>query len=444
MSCCFMLCRVRFCDRLRLRRMTSTNPPSSCVSEASRRISLTAIWSLLAIGMDQGAQSKAKLCAPYVLIPPRDQLLCQNGGLVIIGDRHGALTLGAANLGWRGIRTHQDPLLGQRALDRNAKRLGFTDAYTSHALDESLLTGARVVLLQLPRGLDALDEIAWAIARWAAPDVRVYAGGRVKHMTLAQNEVLARYFGEVTAGLAHRKSRVITASVPTTDLGPSPWPKWGRDPELPFALAAHGATFGGPKLDHGTRLLLNTFADSTALPPLHSASSEHKWLSQSAGDDHLRSLDDEESAPTGPRRIVDLGCGNGSLAVWAALRWPEARVLATDQSAAAVAATRATAEAAGVLARIEVHRADATEAVPDGWAELMMLNPPFHSGSTVHAGVAHRLIRSCARALAPGGELRLVFNSHLRYRPLVEREIGPTRQLARDKTFTVLAARSDR
>jgi 16S rRNA (guanine1207-N2)-methyltransferase len=93
-----------------------------------------------------------------------------------------------------------------------------------------------------------------------------------------------------------------------------------------------------------------------------------------------------------------------------------------------------------VADRIEIHRADALEAVPDGWAELILLNPPFHSGAAVHAGVAHRLIRACRRALAPGGELRIVFNSHLQYRPLVEREIGPSRQIARDRTFTVLSA----
>src|SRR5690606_28288619 len=43
------------------------------------------------------------------------------GDVVVIGDRHGALTLGAAAVsGVRGIRTHQDPLLGERALARNA------------------------------------------------------------------------------------------------------------------------------------------------------------------------------------------------------------------------------------------------------------------------------------------------------------------------------------
>lgn len=331
-----------------------------------------------------------------------------DGELVVIGDRHGALTLGAASLGARRIRVHQDPLLAERALTANAERLGLAGMHSSHPLDESLLRDARLVLLQLPRGLDALDEIAWSIARWAHPEVRVVAGGRVKHMTRAQNEVLGRSFGEVSAGLGWRKARVLRASA-RRDIGPAPFPQWGSDAALAFRVAAFGATFGGATLDHGSRLLL----EGLGVP---------------------------ERPGVKPARIVDLGCGNGVLAVSAALRWPDAEVIATDQSAAAVAAARLTAAEAGVADRVAIHRADALEAVPDGWADLILLNPPFHTGATVHAGVAHRLIRACRRALAPGGELRLVFNSHLRYRPLVEREIGPVREVARDRTFTVLSA----
>ncbi len=331
------------------------------------------------------------------------------GELAVIGDRHGALTLGAATaLGATAIRTHQDPLLGELALQQNAEREGLTGSFTSHALGPELLDGARTVLLQLPRGLDALTEIAEAIARWARPEVRVYAGGRVKHMTRGMNDVLGRSFADVSAGLGWRKSRLLFASGPRREAGAhQSFPRWGSDPAIDFDLAAFGATFGGPVLDRGSRLLLGTLA----------------------------------SAPSTAERVVDLGCGNGVLAVSAARALPRARVIATDQSTAAVEATRLTSEAAGVADRVEVHREDATDAVSDEWADLILLNPPFHTGATVHAGVAHRLIRACARALAPGGELRLVFNSHLRYRSLVEQEIGPTRQLARDATFTVLSAR---
>ncbi|WP_341873834.1 hypothetical protein [Leucobacter coleopterorum] len=168
----------------------------------------------------------------------------KNSELVVIGDRHGALTLGAASLfGASGIRTHQDPLLGERALARNAERLGLADRYTNHQLDEGLLEGARVVLIQLPRGLDALDEIAQAIATHAAPDVHVFAGGRVKHMTRAMNEVLGRSFTDVKAGLGRRKARVLTASGPRA-VEAVHFPRWAGDPDLVFELAAFGATFG--------------------------------------------------------------------------------------------------------------------------------------------------------------------------------------------------------
>ncbi|MET0784457.1 MAG: SAM-dependent methyltransferase, partial [Leifsonia flava] len=135
--------------------------------------------------------------------------------VVVIGDDYGALTLGAAALyEVTGIRTHQDDLSGELALANNAAATDLADVYTSHALDEKLLSGASIVLLRLPRGLDALDEIAEAIARFAAPDVRVVAGGRLKHMTPAQNEVLLRHFGRVDVSLARQKSRVLLATEP--------------------------------------------------------------------------------------------------------------------------------------------------------------------------------------------------------------------------------------
>lgn len=74
------------------------------------------------------------------------------GTVVVIGDHYGALTAGVALVhGIAAVRVHQDPLTGELALANNARELGFSDAFTSHGLDEELLSGARVVLMQLPR-----------------------------------------------------------------------------------------------------------------------------------------------------------------------------------------------------------------------------------------------------------------------------------------------------
>jgi 16S rRNA (guanine1207-N2)-methyltransferase len=51
------------------------------------------------------------------------------------------------------------------------------------------------------------------------------------------------------------------------------------------------------------------------------------------------------------------------------------------------------------------------------------------------------MFADAARVLAPGGELWTVWNSHLGYRPALERVVGPTRQIARNTKFTVTASR---
>src|SRR4051812_42375475 len=107
------------------------------------------------------------------------------GTVVVIGDSYGAITLAASALyDASGIRTHQDALSGELALAANAHEAGLADRYRSLDLTPELLRGARIVLLRLPRSLDALDEIAELIAAYADPEVHVVAGGMVKHMTV--------------------------------------------------------------------------------------------------------------------------------------------------------------------------------------------------------------------------------------------------------------------
>ena len=329
------------------------------------------------------------------------------GEVVAIEDRYGALTLGAAYFGGaRGIRVHQDMLSGELALARNAADVGLTGVFRSLGLTAELLAGARVVLLQLPRSLSALDEIAGAIARWAAADVTVIAGGRIKHMAPAMNGVFARHFTRLDVSPARQKSRVLVANGPIRPLsaGTDPdWPHSQRHADLAITVRAHGAAFAGTTVDIGTRYLLEFLG---RMKP-------------------------------GARTAIDLGCGTGVLAAGLALRRPDLTVIASDQSAAAVASAGATMVANGVADRVTVIRDDALASRPDASAELILLNPPFHIGSSVHAGIALKLFHDAARVLAPGGELWTVWNTHLGYRPALTRIVGPTHQVGRNPKFTV-------
>jgi 16S rRNA (guanine1207-N2)-methyltransferase len=326
--------------------------------------------------------------------------------VVVLEDRYGALALGAAALGARGIRVHQDARSGELALALNAADAGLSGTYRSLELGEELLSHARVVLLQLPRSLTALDELAAAISRFASPDVVVFAGGRIKHMTMAMNEVFRRYFGEVSVSPARQKSRVLTANAPLEpgqSTSGSAWPRSVQHADLGLTVSAHGAAFAGTTIDIGTRFLLE-FLD--------------------------RMKPDAQVA-------IDLGCGTGVLAAALARRRPQLRVTATDQSAAAVASARATMAANAIADRVTVVRDDALSNQPDASAELILLNPPFHIGSSVHAGIALKLFEDAARVLRPGGELWTVWNTHLGYRPALTRLVGPTHQVGRNAKFTV-------
>ncbi|CAN5160118.1 methyltransferase [soil metagenome] len=315
------------------------------------------------------------------------------GEVVVVNDGYGALTLGS---GARDARVFQDSVVGERALAANARGA----AYRSLPLGEELLSGARVVLMQLPRSLDELDELAAYVAAFAAPNVTVFAGGRIKHMTTGMNDVLLRHFGRLDISHARQKSRVLVAAQPIRGDLPEPRSQWHAD--LGIAVVATGAAFAGTKIDIGTRALL------AALP---------------------------EAAP-GASTAVDLGCGTGVVAAVLAKARPRVAVLASDASAGAVASARLTAQANG-LANVTVTRDDALSEQPDASADLVLLNPPFHLGGTVHTGAASKLFAAAARVLRPGGELWTVYNSPLDYRAELSRVVGPTSEFSRNRKFTV-------
>lgn len=331
-----------------------------------------------------------------------------DGQVVVVNDQYGALTLGAAaEYDLTGIRVHQDLLTGEQALANNAALTGLAERYRSLPLDAQLFAGARVVLVQAPKSIDALREIAELVARHAGDDVTVYVGGRVKHLTRAVNDVLAESFEQVRASLAAQKSRLIIGSAKLPVTAEPSFPRRRLDPETGLWVCTFGMAFAGLKLDLGTRRLLLQL----------------------------------DRLPADPGTAVDLGCGTGILAASMARARPALSVIATDQSAAAVASAAETMRANGLQDRVSTLRDDAMSTLADGSVDVILCNPPFHLGNSVHTGAALKMFRAAGRVLRPGGQLWTVFNSHLAHQPALERYVGATRVADRDPKFTVTVSR---
>lgn len=357
------------------------------------------------------------------------------GDVLVVADSTGALTAAALELlgphdgarvrSWSTSRTEVAALAERFAPQVADGRLVLpttdpTDPTGPGALEEVAAAEVRLVLARLPKALAGLEDLARRLAAAAArtgrEDLTLVAGGRVKHMTRSQNEVLAGSFTAVRASRGLGKSRALIASGPRPD-APAPEPVRGtttlraRGQDARIALHAVGGVFGGARPDAGSLLLLGALDDALV-----------------AG----------EVAATA---AVDLGCGNGLLTAYLAAALPEARVLGSDDDADAVASTRSGLEASGLDRedlRLTWDASLSQEAT--GSADLVLLNPPFHDGTAIDATLVQDLLDAVARVLRPGGQLWFVHNSHLRYRPELEARFTAVEQRARDRRFTVLRA----
>jgi 16S rRNA (guanine1207-N2)-methyltransferase len=327
-----------------------------------------------------------------------------SGPVVVIDDDSGALIRGLARMGipTPSLRRYNDSLVAEREVDGELYRLRIA-LPAAAALDPELFADAQLVALRLPKSLAALDEIVAAVAATAAPDVLLLAGGRTRHMTRSMNDVLGRWFTSVSASLGQQKCRVLVAETPHTEQPAVPAAAVEHHEDLGLTLHAYGGTFAGASVDHGSRLLVGQFG----------------------------------AVPAGVRDAVDLGCGNGLLAAALAQARPDVRVTAIDESRAAVRSTSATMAANGLDDRVKVVLGDGLESVPNRSVDLVVSNPPFHRGTAKDTAVAYAMIEGAARTLRPGGELWMVYNSHLPYLRALRRVVGRTTVLVQNPRYTV-------
>ena len=83
-------------------------------------------------------------------------------------------------------------------------------------------------------------------------------------------------------------------------------------------------------------------------------------------------------------RVLDLCTGNGSLAVLAAMAWPEVVVTGADISPDALAVARINVDKHGLQDRIQLQISDGLAALPGPW-DLILCNPPYVNAASMAA-----------------------------------------------------------
>ncbi|NJM05361.1 methyltransferase [Candidatus Gracilibacteria bacterium] len=279
------------------------------------------------------------------------------------------------------------------------------------------------VLIQVPQSRVLLRRWLLEAQRMLVPGGRLYLAGPRDGGAQAAIDDAQALFGQA-AVIGYRKGwRVAEALAPlSTSSGE---PAAAQAPMLPAWVEAPGIAPGSwIELDLTTpfgRLQL------VSLPGIFAA---HKL---DAGTALL--LEQLYIAPN--TRVLDIGCGYGILGI-AALRAGAVHADLVDVDLHAVTAATENVRRMDLAADVLV--SDGLQAVADRRYDLVVSNPPFHTGKTIDERMAHAFIAESRKVLNTDGRLLLVANRFLPYQRVLAAHFSQIERIAETSAYHVLAA----
>ncbi len=130
-----------------------------------------------------------------------------------------------------------------------------------------------------------------------------------------------------------------------------------------------------------------------------------------------------DTIPYDQAKILDIGCGAGVIGAFYKKLAPKSDVTMSDSSILAIRASEETLKKNKLEAKVVL--SDAFAGI-EGTFDLILCNPPFHSGIQTDYSFIEKFARGAKKRLNPGGEVYVVANSFLAYQPALEKNIGPT------------------
>lgn len=315
--------------------------------------------------------------------------------ILILNDQFGALSTQLKDF---DITVYTDSFVSSRAIQINSQE------EIQPLFDMSKLSGHYdFVLMRVPKNLSFFADQLSRLTAYLHPNSQVFSGFMVKYFTPAIYENLDTLIGQIQAGKARKKARVVRTQFERVRVN-SIYPTECRIDGFDLPFIHHSNLFSREKLDIGTRFLL-------------------------------------ENMPQGEfSSILDLGCANGVLGIKAKLLNPNAILTFSDDSAMAIMSARENYSRYFPARDSEaffVHT-NCFEESSKHCFDLVLCNPPFHQGTVIGDHIALQMFKDAKSALKAGGLLRVIGNSHLGYKSILKRIFGNSRLVSSNKKFMIL------
>lgn len=318
----------------------------------------------------------------------------QGKRILIINDQFGALSVGLKD---QDITTLTDSFVSAEGIKLNSQ------GSIRPIHDLSALSGLYdFVLIQLPKNLSYFEDLLCHLTHHLHPASKLVCGAMVKHLAPSSFDLLNKYIGETSTGLAQKKARLIFATFQKSKVE-SPYPLKVRLDGLEKEFVNFSNLFSREKLDVGTRFLL-------------------------------------EHMPRGEfGKILDLGCANGVVGIKAKMLCPNSHIIFSDESAMALMSARVN-YANHFPDEATYQWTNCYENGEPNSLDLVLCNPPFHQSNTVGDFIAWQMFTDSLRALKPGGFIRVIGNSHLGYQVKLKKLFGNSKIVATNTKFMIIDA----
>lgn len=328
----------------------------------------------------------------------------ENLSITILNDSFGALTCSLAKY---KIECVSDSYSAQTAIKSN---LGLNLLSRENMIFTSstseLENTPDIIFLKIPKSNNYLEFLLQKISRNIDKGVPVIGFGMTRNIHTSTVELFEHYLGDVRTSLAKKKARLVFGATKGSVSNIVDYPvkysvsKFGLD----LVNNANGFSFG--KIDLGTLYFLEHFP---------------RFKNQ-------------------PENVIDLGCGDGSLAILAAKTWPESPILCVDDSYLAVESAKENFKINGYEGRSEFKVTDCLVGIGPKSVDLILCNPPFHEYHAVSMGIAGRMFKDAFKVLKSGGSMFVVKNKHLGYKSYLEKLFGECKTIAGNTKYEILKA----
>ncbi len=322
--------------------------------------------------------------------------------VLIFNDSFGALAVALNHL---QPQVWSDSFLAEQGLAHNLDNNGWDAGSVPFIPADRTPSGPfDLVLLKLPKSLAFWEDTLLRLRPLLAPGARIISGSMIKHSPARAYELLEDILGPTKTSQGWKKSRLAFSTFEPGRTLPENLPDetYALDDGTEFCSGPN--VFSRDHLDLGTRFLLKNIP-----------------------------------ATDQPLQVLDIGSGNGVLALALAKQCAQAKVLGVDESYQAIACSRQNAKNLELgEERVKFKIASGLQEIPAASFDLAICNPPFHQAQVVGDQIAWGMFHQSRRILKKGGKLLIVGNRHLGYHVKLQRLFGNCRVVDSDRKFVVL------